>query len=81
MPKEFDSGELERYLDLKAAGHTEYDARTLARHQNVPMPDVCPECGGELEAGSGYVGELVLHCPKCGSIVWEDSEGAIRRVL
>lgn len=47
---------------------------------NEPMPDTCPKCGGELLAGSGYVGETVLYCQQHGPC-WEDSEDAIRRVL
>jgi hypothetical protein len=49
-----------------------------------PEPDRCPKCGGDLEVGSGMVGEVVLYCPSksCTSgIVWEDSADAVRRVL
>jgi len=48
--------------------------------QNDSQPDVCPKCGAELEAGSGYVGETILYCPNGHGVFWEDSEDAIRRV-
>ena len=58
-----------------------FEMLEVAKHPNDPVPDCCPECKGELESGSGYVGEAVLYCSKCGIIVWEDSEDAIRRVV
>ena len=63
--------------------HEEGVAREIKRLNayNSPIPDHCPKCGGELASGSGYVGEEILYCTKGCGIVWEDSEGAIRRVL
>lgn len=51
--------------------------------KNEPCPEVCPGCNGELSEGGGMAGETVLYCANDGcdrSIVWEDSEGAIRNV-
>ena len=48
---------------------------------NDPKPDCCPNCGQDLLTGGGYVGEDILYCPAGCGIAWEDSEGAIRRVL
>jgi hypothetical protein len=50
--------------------------------KNDPCPDVCPNCKGELQRGSGFAGELILYC-NCekGGFHWEDHEGAIRNVL
>ena len=51
--------------------------------KNDPCPEVCPGCKGELSSGGGMAGETVLYCTNddCDrSIVWEDSEGAIRNV-
>ena len=52
--------------------------------ENGPQPERCPKCGGELSPSEGYVGETVLYCSNeaCDQgVVWEDAEGAIRRVL
>jgi len=49
--------------------------------ENEPCPDVCPKCGKNLEAGSGYASETFLYCPAGCGIAWEDSESAIRNVL
>jgi hypothetical protein len=65
-----------------------YDRKILARIAKIaeemgPEPDCCPKCKGELEYGSGMVGETVLYCPdkKCIGIVWEDVFEAHRTVL
>ena len=47
--------------------------------ENEPCPDVCPECGGELQSSRGFADETILYCQDHG-IVWEDMEGAIRNV-
>jgi Zn-finger nucleic acid-binding protein len=51
----------------------------VGNFRNEPKPEFCPGCSSDLKSSTGYVGEEVLYCPKCG-IVWEDSEDAIRRV-
>lgn len=52
---------------------------------NDPFPEKCPSCfrdpeKGEWESFPGMVGEEMVFC-KCGTCVWQDSEGAIRRVI
>lgn len=49
--------------------------------KNSPRPLRCPKCQSELKSTSGMVGEELLLCLRCGDIVWEDSEDAIRRVF
>lgn len=48
--------------------------------KNDPEPSRCPKCKEHLILGEGMVGETVLYCLEHG-IVWEDSEGALARVL
>jgi hypothetical protein len=71
--------------ELSRMREQEFVRRELARLGPFPdPPECCPKCGGELREGQGMVGEMVLYCPnkKCDQgIAWEDSEGAIRRVI
>jgi hypothetical protein len=82
--EKFDEERLERYLGYVENGMPRYDARVLADVDNDPIPEHCPHCGTPSEAfesHGGMVGEEILFCPKCSSIVWEDSVGAVRSVL
>lgn len=56
--------------------------RELARMgiSNRRRPNVCPHCDSDLSSQQGMAGEEILVCPD-HSIVWEDSEDAIRRVF
>lgn len=50
--------------------------------ENDPVPSqFCPECGRELEWGSGMAGESIAFCPndEC-NYGWSNMEGAIRNV-
>ncbi len=60
------------------------DMMAIRKVRNAPMPHRCPTCKGELEEGGGYVGETLLYCPNkdCErQIVWEDSQGAMSRII
>ena len=84
MARELTPQQLDYYTDLLAAGTDRFEAREIARAYGGPPPEVCPKCGTVLKESKGYVGELVLYCPNrdCDQgIVWEDSAGAIRRVI
>ena len=84
MVEELTPQQLDYYTDLLAAGTDKFEAKEIASAYEGPHPEVCPRCGSVLKEGKGYVGELVLYCPNedCDQgIVWEDSAGAIRRVI
>jgi len=79
-----DQEDLDKYTELRQTGTPEYDARVLSKVHNAPLPIACPECGSEPKTGSGYVGESLLYCdnPDCSkSILWEDQEGVMARIL
>lgn len=70
----------EYFFNLLSEGVPEFEAYEIARNKNEPCPSECPQCGRPLMLGKGFVGEPVLWCEEHG-LVWEDTEGAIRRVI
>jgi len=59
MPKqEQDQAYLDRVEMWREKGKCEFEAQELARHENDPMPEVCPKCSGELGESGGYAGEV-----------------------
>jgi hypothetical protein len=51
---------------------------------NEPEPDYCPNCGADSEhfgQCGGYVGETIIYCSNCGSLIWSDDEEAIRNAI
>jgi len=79
-----DEERVTRFLAHRESGMSDWDARELSRYKNDPYPEKCPECGAssdEFQEGSGMVGETVVWCGQCHTLLWEDTVGAVRRVL
>lgn len=75
---------VKRYLALKESGVPDANARELSRYENDPYPEKCSQCGAGPEdfvEGKGMVGEDVIWCGRCNTLLWENTVDAVRRVL